>query len=111
INFIHGNVDFLEDYVGRLMRIVEVTRSLPESASVSTSIAPLANELEIDYVRTDLPKLLAAVRAGAERVARIVRDLRTFSRLGSTELQDADLNSGVAMTLNLIAPQAKGRVK
>jgi C4-dicarboxylate-specific signal transduction histidine kinase len=61
-------------------------------------------------VRADWQKLLRSIRAGAERTAAIVADLKSFARTGGTELAEADLVGGIDTTLNLIAPllQATG---
>ncbi len=47
---------------------------------------------------------------GAERTAAIVRDLRTFSRLGEATRKPADLHEGIETSLRLLAPRWRDRI-
>jgi signal transduction histidine kinase len=47
---------------------------------------------------------------GAERTAAIVKDLRTFSRLGEAQRKAADLHDGLEMSLRLLAPRWRERI-
>jgi signal transduction histidine kinase len=67
-------------------------------------------EIEFDFLVEDSRKLIRSIRAGAERTAGIVRDLKAFSRTGGGEMQEADLTLGIETTLNLIAPLVKNRI-
>lgn len=111
INFISGNVDFLEQYVERLFALTDTLVGCADTIQAKEAVAGKLHDFEIDFVRKDLRSLIAALRTGAERVARIVQDLRAFSRLDETSFKDANLNEGIAMTLNLARPHAKGRVE
>ena len=56
-------------------------------------------------------ELLAVSQSAVERIAGIVRDLRTFARLDEAELQDADLHQGIESTLNLMRHEMRERVE
>src|SRR6185295_4023876 len=47
---------------------------------------------------------------GAERTAAIVKDLRTFSRLGEATRKPADLHEGIETSLRLLAPRWRDRI-
>jgi signal transduction histidine kinase len=47
---------------------------------------------------------------GAERTAAIVKDLRTFSRLGEATRKPADLHEGIETSLRLLAPRWRERI-
>ena len=51
--------------------------------------------IEYEFLVDDWRKLFKSIRAGAERTASIVRDLKTFSRTGGGELQEADVVAGI----------------
>jgi signal transduction histidine kinase len=38
------------------------------------------DSIDLDFISQDLPKLLASMRVGADRIQEIVRSLRNFSR-------------------------------
>ncbi len=48
---------------------------------------------------------------GSDRVARIVKQLKSFARLDQAELQRADLHEGIESTLQLIHHELKDKVK
>jgi signal transduction histidine kinase len=47
---------------------------------------------------------------GAERTAAIVKDLRTFSRLGEATRKPADLHEGIETSLRLLGPRLRDRI-
>jgi signal transduction histidine kinase len=110
INFVYGNVDFLAQYLRDLLALCDLydrgelppdTRRLAEAHKRS---------IEYDFLRKDVEKLLRSIRAGAERTASIVRDLKTFSHAGSADYQPTDILAGLETTLNLIHPLLKNRI-
>lgn len=50
----------------------------------------------------DFHDLLEESRAGAERIARIVRDIRAFANIDRADFHDFDLNALIVTTVNLI---------
>ncbi len=110
INFVYGNVDFLGEYMENLLRLVASVDGAALPASTRVEFDALKDEIEYDFLLGDWQKLLRSIRAGAERTAAIVADLKTFARTGGTELAEADLVAGIDTTLNLIAPLLKNRV-
>ena len=110
INFVYGNVDFLGQYMEDLLKLVSIVddSNLPEELRKAFEHAK--GQIEFDFLIEDWRKLLRSIRAGAERTASIVQDLKTFSRAGG-ELQEADIVAGIETTLNLIAPLLKNRIE
>jgi PAS domain S-box-containing protein len=110
INFVYGNVDFLGQYMEDLLGLVKVIDSAELSDEARKKVAEAKTRIEYDFLVEDWRKLLRSIRAGAERTASIVQDLKTFSRAGG-DLQDADIVAGIETTLNLIAPLLKNRIE
>jgi signal transduction histidine kinase len=54
-----------------------------------------------------MPKLIAESLDGADRVRRIVQDLRDFSRINESEWQQFDIHIGLESTLNLVWNEIK----
>ncbi|MBK9035992.1 MAG: hypothetical protein IPL61_32880 [Myxococcales bacterium] len=111
INFVYGNVDFLGQYMESLLRLVALVDAHPLPDGTRAAYEALKLEVEYEFLLGDWQKLLRSIRAGAERTAAIVADLKTFARTGGTELAEADLVAGIDTTLNLIAPLLKNRVE
>jgi signal transduction histidine kinase len=88
IGFVHANLQLLQEYMERWLRARERGE---DAAKLQEAIA----------------KLLARSREGTERVKKIVQDLRTFSRMDSAEVSEADLNEEIERTLTLMEPRFK----
>lgn len=111
INFVYGNVDFLGQYMEDLLRLVALVDAAELPAELRTALEALKAEVELDFLTEDWRKLLRSIRAGAERTADIVADLKSFARTGGTELAETDVVAGIDTTLNLIGPLLKNRVE
>ncbi|KAB2896931.1 MAG: PAS domain-containing protein [Kofleriaceae bacterium] len=111
INFVYGNVDFLGQYMEDLLRLVALVDTSDLPADLREKLEVLKREVELDFLVDDWRKLLRSIRAGAERTADIVADLKSFARTGGTELGEADIVGGIDTTLNLIGPLLKNRVE
>jgi signal transduction histidine kinase len=111
INFVYGNVDFLGQYMEDLLALVQQLDRTELPEQVRADFEDAKKRVEFEFLVEDWRKLLRSIRAGAERTASIVQDLKTFSRTGGGELQETDLVAGIETTLNLIAPLLKNRIE
>lgn len=101
INFIHGNLDVLEVYVQDLLRLIEAYQQ--EHSEPSETISSITQEIDLDYLKTDLPKITDSMRVGTERVTNIVQLLRNFSRLDEQGYKPVDIHQGLEDTLLILA--------
>jgi PAS domain S-box-containing protein len=111
INFVYGNVEFLGRYFQDLIELVDLLEQAPMTSDLRAKIENKKRDIEYEFLRADSDKLLKSIRAGAERTAAIVRDLKAFSRVGSGQLVETDIALGIDTTLNLIAPLLKNRIQ
>jgi phosphoglycerate-specific signal transduction histidine kinase len=61
-----------------------------------------SQQIDLDFIRQDLFKLLDSMKTGAERINKIVSSLRNFSRLQETGTKTVDLHEGLESTLALL---------
>jgi signal transduction histidine kinase len=111
INFIYGNVDFLGEYLRDLIRLIDLVDASDLPDDVRARFDALKAEVEYEHVRDDWQKLVRSIRAGAERTAGIVRDLRTYSRASGAELREVDVVAQLDTTLTLITPLVRDRIQ
>ena len=111
INFIYGNVDFLGDYLRDLIRIVESVDVEAMTPAAREHLERVKTQVDYDHMRGDWQKLVRSIRAGAERTAGIVRDLRTFSRASGAEQREVDIVGQLDTTLTLITPLIRNRIQ
>jgi len=66
-------------------------------------------EIDLDFLIQDLPKLLSSIKVGADRLQEIVLSLRKFSRLDDAEMKPADIHEGIDNTLMILQNRLKAK--
>lgn len=105
VNFIYGNLNHASQYMedlGEMMRLYR--KYYPEPVP---EIQEATEAMEIDFILEDLPKMLASMQIGAERIREIVRSLRNFSRVDQAQFKSVDLHEGLENTLLLLKNRLK----
>ncbi|NJL41487.1 MAG: GAF domain-containing sensor histidine kinase [Leptolyngbyaceae cyanobacterium SM1_4_3] len=100
ITFIKGNLAHASQYTQALFKLVNLYRH--HCPKPSPEIIAELNSVDLDYLAEDLPKLFTSMEVGAERVEKIVRSLRTFSRLDEAEYKAIDLHENLDSILLLL---------
>lgn len=108
IGYIHSNLGTLSEYLSNLFRLNEAYEAALRELRAQrpkrwSEIEELKQEIDYQFLMTDLPQLLAESREGIDRVRKIVEDLRDFSRAGfSEQWAMANLHKGLDSTLNIV---------
>ncbi|MBK7542232.1 MAG: CHASE2 domain-containing protein [Candidatus Competibacteraceae bacterium] len=111
ISFVHNNLEFIEEYIERLSKIVLAYSNLDGLNGQKRRHGDKQKEIaKFDTIEKTLQELIASCRTGADRVKQIVLDLRTFSRTDDLGLVMADLQSGIESSLNLLSREHKDRI-
>ena len=97
ISFIYGNITYAQDYSRDLFSIVSAYQA--QYPYPDQTLEMLVNDLELDYIRDDFPKVLNSMKTGADRIRQLILTLRNFSRLGEGGLKKVDLHDGLDSTL------------
>lgn len=105
VNFIHGNLKYAQEYSQQLVAVVDLyQRHYPQPLE---AIAEFEQDVELEFIREDLPLLMASMRTGTERIREIVKSLRNFSRLDESDCKAVDLHEGLESTLVLLEHRLK----
>jgi two-component system, NtrC family, sensor kinase len=109
VGFVNSNLNSLKHYVEDLLRLVSTYEAHEATldAGVRDLLAQTKQEVDLEYVREDVPVLLRESADGLTRVKRIVQDLKDFSRVDNADWQEADLNAGLDSTLNVVYNEVK----
>jgi two-component system NtrC family sensor kinase len=107
VSFIYGNLCYASDYVRDLLELLNLYQQYYQEPLpvVQTKI----KEIDLDFLRQDLPKVLSSMEVGANRVRQIVISLRNFSRQEQIFLQSVDLHEGIDNTLLILQNSLKVR--
>lgn len=76
VGFIAGNIKPALAYVTDLFELIDLYEE--QTADSNEIIEEKVEEIDLDYIREDLPKLIGSIQAGAKRIASISNSLRTF---------------------------------
>lgn len=112
IGFVRSNLGTLTDYVTDLLAIDRAYAEVEDQLSLLqpqafARVHELKRACDHDFIMRDLKQLLSESGEGLERVARIVQDLKDFSRVGETGWLWADLLAGLESTLNIVRNEIK----
>lgn len=105
IGFIYSNMSHLRDYGDRLIKLAEIAERDP------SAVAKAKQDIDLEYIKKDLPKLIASCEDGARRTRDIVLGLRNFSRLEEAKLKEIDLHEAIENTLSLLSGELKNRIQ
>ncbi|MBE9042002.1 response regulator [Oscillatoriales cyanobacterium LEGE 11467] len=107
VNFICGNLVHAGQYIHNLLDLLHLYQH--QFAEIPLEIQDKADEIDLDFVQEDLPKLFCSMQVGTDRIRNIVRSLRMFSRLDEAEQKLADLHEGLESTLIILGSRLKAQ--
>jgi len=112
VNFIYGNLIHLKNYVADLMSILEQYDEFESDLSEEhkQKIKEIKEEIDLEFLKDDLPELIRSCQEGTERTKNIVLDLKNFSRLEEAVINNVDLPREIDTTLNILHNKFKNKI-
>lgn len=107
ISFIYSNISPASEYIRDLFKLLELYQK--EYPEPTPAIQQEIEAIDLDFILTDLPKLLNSMKVGAERISEIVKSLRTFSHLHEAEFKSIDLHRSIDSTLMILQNRLKAQ--
>jgi signal transduction histidine kinase len=111
IGYVNSNLGTLQGYVSQLLSAVAAyagTAARVHDAATAAEVEEIRRRFDIDFLAQDVPQLIAESREGIDRVCKIVRDLKDFSRRDRGEAWvRVDVHQGLESTLNIVSNQLK----
>lgn len=113
--FVSSNLSTMAGYQKDLIRLAdscehvfscldELSASIEIPEAVTAAIAQtrkLAKEIDLEFVKEDFPELIEESSDGAERIKKIVADLKDFAHPGKKGCVETDIIQGLDSTINL----------
>ncbi|MEM9815325.1 MAG: ATP-binding protein [Cyanobacteria bacterium P01_D01_bin.6] len=107
VNFIHGNIPHVQTYTQDLLGLVELYQQrYPEP---DAAIEAETEEIDLEFMQEDLPKMLESMKLGTHRIQEIVLSLRNFSRMDEAEYKTMDIHEGINSTLMILGNRLKAK--
>lgn len=105
VGFIAGNLNQANQDIKNLLKLIHLYQA--ESTNCSDKIADFINEIDLEFLSEDLPKMIASMQEGTERIRNISTSLKTFSRLDSHSLVEFNVHEGIDSTLVILRHRIK----
>ncbi|NJR21252.1 MAG: response regulator [Richelia sp. CSU_2_1] len=105
VGFLSGNIQPALEYIKDLFGLLDLyQQKYPEpDAEIQNEI----KTIELEYIREDLPKLIASMQEGIKRIENISTSLRTFSRVDSDLPITCNIHDGIKSTIMILKHRLK----
>ncbi|MBK1990956.1 HAMP domain-containing protein [Sphaerospermopsis aphanizomenoides BCCUSP55] len=109
VHFISGNLLHAKTYVNDLLILLKTyQKAIPNPPD---EVKVVVEEIDLEFLETDLPKILKSMTLGTERTREIVRSLKNFSRLDEGIPHLIDLHPCIDSTLLILNNRLKNNIK
>lgn len=111
IGFVNSNLNTLSGYLRDIFCVLDAWGAAlnenPISIETQQNLRELKQAKLLDYLRGDIPELIAESREGLSRVRDIIQDLKDFAHVDKNDWELGDLHKGLDSTLNIISNELK----
>ncbi|MFB2978037.1 ATP-binding protein [Microseira sp. BLCC-F43] len=105
VGFLGGNIQPALDYIQDLFGLLDMYQEkYPNSAP---EIQDRIEQIDLEFIRQDLPKLVGSMQEGIDRICNISNSLRTFSRADSDTPVPFNLHQGLDSTILILKHRLK----
>ncbi len=105
VNFITGNLLHAKNYIRDLLNLINCYQH--HYPNPGREIQGCIEEIELDFLTEDLPKMMSSMQMGSDRINEIVVSLRNFSRVDQDEMKPANIHEGIDSTLLILRNRMK----
>ncbi len=110
MNFVYGNLGLIEEQLSDIRRLLKVYESAKLDPANREKIEAIKREMGFEEMLADLEVMLADCKTGARRTVDILKDLKSFSRMDTGEVQTIDVNQSIEVVVKLLLPEYKDRI-
>ena len=104
VGFIEGNITAAQEYIQDLLEALSL---YAENTTPPESVVEELEDLELEFMAEDFPKLIASMQEGVNRIRNISTSLRTFSRTDTATKTEFSLGEGLDSTLLILKYRLK----
>lgn len=109
VNFITGNLSHATNYIQDLLDLINYYKQ--HYPNPNPEIQGFIEEIDLEFLIEDLPKILSSMKMGADRIQEIVLSLRDFSRLDDAKMRPVNIHEGIDSTLLILHNRLKPKGK
>jgi signal transduction histidine kinase len=105
VTFVCGNLNYLTRYTQDLLDLCHLYQETYPNPSAQ--IRDYLEKIDLNFIAADLPKLLASMKVGADRIRQIIHSLKTFSRLDEADFKPINIHEEIDSTLMILQNRLK----
>jgi predicted ATPase/signal transduction histidine kinase/tRNA A-37 threonylcarbamoyl transferase component Bud32 len=105
VGFLVGNIQPALDYIKDLFGLLDLYEH--KYPQLDPEIQEEIENIDLDYIREDLPKLIGSMREGVKRIRDISTSLRTFSRADTNYPVPCNIHDGIDSTIMILKHRLK----
>lgn len=109
VSFIWGNLSHIATYSQELLNLLAAyEHAMPH---LPIELAQLRTAVELDYLQQDLPRAIASVQAGAERLSKLATSLQNFCHIDEVYPKPTDLHELIDSILLLLKSRLNSEIQ
>jgi len=105
LGFIVGNLKPAQHYIKDLFELIALYQK--ELLYPSATLQAFVEEIDLEYLQEDLPKLIHSMQEGVDRIRTISTSLRTFSRSDCDRPIACNIHDGIDSTILILKHRLK----
>ncbi|MEG4532584.1 response regulator [Microcoleus sp. D2_18a_D3] len=105
LGFIAGNLKPAQDCIKDLFQVIDLYQK--ELPYPSATLQAFLEEIDLEYLQEDLPKLIDSMQEGVDRIHTISTSLRTFSRSDCDRPIHYNIHDGLDSTILILKHRLK----
>jgi signal transduction histidine kinase len=103
LSFIICNLTPASEYTQKLIKTIQLYKQ--EYPETSPAINDFIDETELEFISSDLNKIIKSMHHGAERISSVIQALHIFSRLDHAGIKYFDVHATIDSTLTTLRYQ------
>ncbi|NJK67306.1 MAG: GHKL domain-containing protein [Microcoleus sp. CSU_2_2] len=107
VSFIYGNLSHAEVYTQDLLHILRLYQE--QYPNPCQEIQEQIEDVELDFLVEDLPKVMSAMQMGSDRIREIVKSMQNFSRTDNSNMMMCDLHNSIDSTMLILRNRLNSR--
>jgi signal transduction histidine kinase len=105
IGFLGGNIQPALDYINDMFGLIDLYQQ--KYPQPDAEIQAEMEQIDLEYIREDLPKLVGSMKEGVKRIRDVSTSLRTFSRGDSDRAVPCNIHDGIDSTIMILKHRLK----
>ncbi|MGR3317050.1 MAG: ATP-binding protein [Candidatus Anammoxibacter sp.] len=111
LSFIYANLENLNKFSLKVRSLIDVYDELDMPEETRKAIEEKKEEINYTYLKSRIIDMIEKSIDGADRMKKIVMDMKTFSRVDRADVEDANINEAIDATLGIMVHEYKDRIE